>query len=353
MKKYTKEDLDQVLASYGLPEVEDFEMVDSSHGEEDIRHNYILDKKYVLRVNSAPVFTEQRLRELNVLIKRYNDFGLKAPYFLPDRDGTYLKIIDGTYVYLSEYLDYPAAGQMKDKDKRWQALVRERLVMIARFAETYKNVGLTSTMSMYSLFELSPYDQLAGMDEKQENMGELTVALRLAGRPDLAQRYEKLNGGLREKLKAVYRKLPRCVFQGDENFSNVCLDEDGKIVGLFDFNMSGTDVIANYLANIVFQGRVNYVDDKELFDANDVNTIYEMVMASFAEGTELVQAHYSFTDEEELAYQMYAGIVLISGWVFVSAYRHHLEKPETATKAAELLSLIAEKLTRRFLNQET
>ena len=33
MKKYTKEDLDQVLASYGLPAVENFEMIDSSQGD--------------------------------------------------------------------------------------------------------------------------------------------------------------------------------------------------------------------------------------------------------------------------------------------------------------------------------
>lgn len=346
MKRYTKEDLSRVLASYGLPEVEDFEMIDSSHGEEDIRHNYILDKKYVLRVNSAPVFTEQRLRELNVLIRRYNEFGLKAPYFLPNREGNYLQVIDGAYVYLSEYLDYPVAGQIETRPE----LHRENIALTARFAETYKNVGLIGTMSMYSLFELSPYDQLSGIDEKQENLNKLTAALRLAGREDLAERYVELNDGLRGKLKEVYRKLPRCVFQGDENYSNICVDETGHIAGLFDFNMAGTDVIANYLANIAFLGST-YLDEKEAFTANGPHAIYSTVLASFAEGTELFKQHYAFTPGEELAYQMYGGIVLISGWPFVCAYRRYLEDPETSGKAAELLSIMAEDLTARFLEK--
>ena len=161
-----------------------------------------------------------------------------------------------------------------------------------------------------------------------------------------------INSGLREKLKAVHWKLPRCVFQGDENFSNVCLDETGHIVGLFDFNMAGTDVIANYLANVIFLGRVNYVDDPALFAAESAQALYDRVAASFAEGLALVREHYAFTQEEEMACRMYAGIVLISGWVFVSAYRHHLEKPETSGKAAALLSLLAEKLEEQFLQEK-
>lgn len=56
----------------------------------NIRYNYIIDKKHVLRINSVKVMTEERLKGLNTLIKRYNDFGLKAPYFLPMENGSYL-----------------------------------------------------------------------------------------------------------------------------------------------------------------------------------------------------------------------------------------------------------------------
>lgn len=60
-----------LLALYGIAPPTSIQCVDSSHGETDIRRNYLIDRKYVLRVNSAPVMTEARLAELNTLIGRY------------------------------------------------------------------------------------------------------------------------------------------------------------------------------------------------------------------------------------------------------------------------------------------
>ena len=54
-----------LLRQFDVHSAECIEFVDSSHGEDDIRHNYIIDKKYVLRINSAKVMTEKRLTELN------------------------------------------------------------------------------------------------------------------------------------------------------------------------------------------------------------------------------------------------------------------------------------------------
>lgn len=337
MKKYIEEDINKILLSYGLAEIKNIKFIDSSHGTEDIRHNYILDKKYILRVNSAPVFSEQRLMELNVLIKHYNEFGVKAPYFLCDRSGKYLKEINNTYVYLSEYLDYITADKINDN--RRSALVNERIVLVAGYAEKYKDIDLIDTMSMYSIFDLSPYDKLAGIDEKQENLNELVAALRKIKRPDLAEKYENLNYELREKLKKIYKKLPRCVFQGDENFSNICVDENGHMIGLFDFNMSGTDVIANYLANLAFLGGFDYTD--EVFLKNDAGAIYDMALKSYKENTKLIEQNYSFTAMERTAYELYSKIVMISGYINVCAFKYYLEKAETQEKAIELLSMIA------------
>lgn len=82
--------------------------MDSSHGETDIRRNYLIDRKYVLRVNSAPVMTEARLAELNTLIGRYRAFGLEAPLFLKAADGRFLTALDGNTCAFLEYLEqYP------------------------------------------------------------------------------------------------------------------------------------------------------------------------------------------------------------------------------------------------------
>ena len=103
----------------------------------------------------------------NGVIKRYHKFGLKAPYFICNADGDYVLEYEDGYCYLSEYLDYELADNVKETCR--ERLIEERVVLVSKFAEKYKNVDLIDTMSMYSLFELSPYDKEIGIDEKQDN----------------------------------------------------------------------------------------------------------------------------------------------------------------------------------------
>ncbi len=59
-----------ILREYGVNKVDEIKRIDSSRGEKDIRLNYIVDKKYVLRINSAEAMTEERLQELERLMAR-------------------------------------------------------------------------------------------------------------------------------------------------------------------------------------------------------------------------------------------------------------------------------------------
>ena len=104
-------------------------------------------------------------------------------------------------------------------------------------------------MGMYSLFDLSPFDKAEGIDEKQQNFNSLCGSLRGIGETALAERLEKTHALIRGKLKAVYKALPRCVFQADENLSNVLVDREHHLAGLIDFNLAGTDVCVNLIAN--------------------------------------------------------------------------------------------------------
>lgn len=156
----------ELLRLFGADSVQTVEFTDSSHGDSDIRHNYLIDRKYVLRINSAPVMTDGRLEELNRLIERYREFGMHAPKFLKAKDGRFIVERDGNICYLSEYLDETVADDVKDGCL--EELRTQRRIFIARFAEKYRNVDLTETVSMYSIFDLSPYDKLDGLeiDEK-------------------------------------------------------------------------------------------------------------------------------------------------------------------------------------------
>ena len=68
----------------------------------------------------------------------------------------------------------------------------------------------------------------------------LRSSIRAAGGQVLAEKLADKNSAVRGELLGFYAGLPRCVFQGDENFSNVLVDGSGHFTGLIDFNMSGT-----------------------------------------------------------------------------------------------------------------
>ena len=60
-----------LLRQFDIHGAENIEFVDSSHGEDDIRHNYIIDKKYVLRINSAKVIPLFSLIIQQLAVKSY------------------------------------------------------------------------------------------------------------------------------------------------------------------------------------------------------------------------------------------------------------------------------------------
>lgn len=333
-----------LLRTFSLPEPRSVRFVDSSHGEDDLRHNYIIDNTYVLRANSQPVMTDARLCELNGLIERYRSLGLLAPRFLPAADGRYTAQADGMHCYVSEYLNAPLADDVKDSCR--ESLIEQRLELVCRFAARYRGEALSETRAMYSLFKLAPYDKPCGIDEKQSNFNDLTASLRESGEGELAAALERRYGEIRARLRAVWDTLPECFFQGDENFSNLCVDEQRRIIGLFDFNMAGTDVIANYLANIAFQGKFFYSD--ECFAEWSAEKLYRAVMDSYAESTARIRALYPFTAEELDAYQLCAKIVVISGYVNTAAFSEFLSRKETHEKTVELLRLIL----KDFLQEE-
>lgn len=327
-----------LLRRFGIPNAVAVQFVDSSHGEDDIRYNYIIDKKYVLRINSAKVMTNERLAALNTLIERYRAFGMKAPLFLKASSGDFVLEQDGMHCYLSEYLDYPLADDIKHRCR--DDLIRQRVVFVARFAERFKNVELVETVSMFSIFDLAPYDKLSGLgiDEKQENLDQLVKDLTQAGYTALAEKANAENVELRRQLKPLYKGLPRCVFQGDESFSNLCVDEKDQITGLFDFNMSGTEVNANYLANIALQGNYYYTD--KFMDNHTAAEIFQMLLHAYRRGTAWVCQEYSFTEQEFAAYRLYSKIAMFSAYWNTSAFGVYLQQAQHKTKIAEIIALI-------------
>lgn len=316
-------------------------LVDSSRSDSDVRLNYILDRRYVLRMNSAPVVSDRSLGELNRLIGRYRVFGLAAPLFLPlpgDDERFILRDEDGAHWYLSEYLDMPTAEELPDALS--ESLDERITAMTAAFAQRFRGEDLIDTYGMYSLFDLSPYDRLIGHDEKAENCRLLCQALRDAGEAELADRAAQLNTALRRSLLALYPTLPRCVFQGDENDSNLCLNEQGEICGLFDFNMAGTDVCVNYLAN---HAAYSSALSAALLGERTAEWLLADLERAEAEGLTVIRRHYRFTAEEELAYPMLQTIVALFQWPQLCDFRKGLKQPVSKDTTVRLISLLCDR----------
>lgn len=84
-------------------------------------------------MNCAKVMDHQRIEELNMLVQRYRDFGMKAPCFILNDEGNYLMKFSGYHCYVSEYLDYRIAENITEP--ALVKLMQERLVLVSQFAQ--------------------------------------------------------------------------------------------------------------------------------------------------------------------------------------------------------------------------
>ena len=321
------------LNAFDIRTFETVQLIDSTHDSSDIRLNYIIDRKWVLRFCNAPGMTEKRMNDLYRLIERYHALGIQCPQFLADSEGRFLHPWKQMICYLSEYIDRPLAGDKKLADG--ERLVHEVQESVAGFAAEYSGVDLSETMGMYSLFDLSPFDIPNGIDEKEDNFNQLIVLLRSEKEDCLAERLIERHAQVRKNLKAVYRNLPRCVFQGDENFSNVLIDENERFIGFIDFNLAGTEVIVNQLVNLA-----GFDYDEKHAEPEGAQTRLTFAVNGFKKDMNRMLRIYHATESEMQAMRWYAWIVMTAKWPALCYFRECM-KGALRNEILEMLSLIA------------
>lgn len=326
-------EIKEIMAHFGLSVQGVTKFYDTSHDEDDKRLNYILDDKYVLKVNSTRAMWEDRLQEIKRLIARYRSIGVYCPDILPALDGRLSHTIskDGAdYIcFVEEFARYPVLAEGAELDRR------EVIEHLGVLAAKYTGVDLSQTKSMWSIIDLAPLD--VDIDEKQENTNMLVEALRENGYTDLAERVEGVNSMLREKITEVFRELPRCVYQGDLNGTNE-LDNGGHFGGLIDFNMSGTDVNIN-----VFLNETNWFPEEDEFDSLSVPEIISRMDSEQKDNLAVILRHYSLNDTEEYAFPYYKRIVDMFQYPDVCEMVEWLKDDARRDKCAELIRAMADK----------
>lgn len=327
-------EIQEIMSHFGLSVQSVTNFYDTSHNDEDKRLNYILDDKYVLKINSTVAMWETRLQEIHRLISRYRSIGVYCPDLLPTLDGTlsytWQKDEKEYTCFVEEYAIYPVIGWGKEHDRK------EVIEHLGVLATKYTDVDLSETKSMWSIIDLAPLD--VDIDEKQENTNALIEALRKNGYDALAIRVDSFNKMLREKILAVFTALPRCVYQGDLNSTNE-LHKDGHFVGLIDFNMAGTDVNIN-----VFLNETNWFPEEAEFDSLSVEEIIAKQDTEQYDALSVILRHYKLSDIEKYALPYYKRIADMFQYPNVCSMVEWLSNDARKDKCAALIKAMVEKV---------
>ena len=148
---------------------------------------------------------------------------------------------------------------------------------------------------------------------------------------------------MRAAFESEYRALPKAVFQGDLNLTNILWTDDGKFKGLCDFNMSGTETIINYLF-CECCGCWNGEEEEIIASITDVSA-QQRLDNEAAENLALACEYYKFSDDEKYAFNKYYNITYPFRWINYCFYMYHLR--ESGLKfAADILAWIERQMSR-------
>ncbi len=271
--------------------------VDTSRGEDDHRETFIVEtedgERYVIKLADNDFTFPERIAVWERTVEEYRRLGHYCPRILRDRSGGFPKVEHGGRLctaYAEEFAPYRSAedrlAEDGERDKTlYDSYKNDVWRMTARVAA--KHFDYTEYPSAYCLFEtFCPSDKT---DEVLENaLAWKEYADTLPG--EFGRQTERIFGLWTENraaLAEVYPALPTSVFQADLNPTNVLLDDDGRFVGVYDFNLCGRDVFLNYLM------RENFGEfDKEL--------------AMIREALTISSGYYRFSDiEKDSALMLY------------------------------------------------
>ena len=340
---FAKAELEKICAGFGIEPIEIGDVIDTSHGEEDIRYHYIINRKYVLKINTAPMVTEEFLRDINQLAQRYSDVGVWCPKIRKNMQGTYLyewtdlsanagaeKTV--CKCYMEEYAPYRTAEDCVTDEFAFR---KKAVGHLGQLAAKYTNVELVKHRSMWSVIELAPLD--VDVDEKQENADELIQFLQARGYGELATELTRANEEAREAIRRKLARLPRCVYQGDMNFSNLLMDEEENFRGLIDFNLYGTEVNINCFIN-----ETAFLQEMD-FEEYNAADILERMRKRQEELLAEIFRYYTLNEDEKACFEAYRRIVELFQYPNVMLYEHLIREGKCAAKVAELLRMMAEK----------
>lgn len=334
-----------ITALYGIKAVVISDVIDSSRDENDIRLVYKINNQYVLHCCTTESISEKFLQDINRLVKRHKDIGVWAPELFP---------LEGSSDFLCEvteegrryhcYMEELAPFSVVDEDNvDFYEMKEHVLPFLGKLASRYSGVDLSEIHSMWSIIDLSPFDN--EIDEKQENINILCEALERGDSECyvLAERIRLLNEKARDHIKEFFDQLPRCVFQGDLNPTNILVDDENNFKGIIDFNMFGTEVNINCFLN----ESMYFLEKEDFADASPSELIgkIDRVQGNLMKK---ILAHYELNEAERVVYEDYNFVINVGFYPNVMLMVKLLKQGE-ADKVIEFLKLLCDRYQKYFV----
>jgi hypothetical protein len=348
----TDEDKTDIIANkaakyYNIKSYDILKVHDSSRGDDDLRYTYILktpaDYKIALKIAKNIFTNPERIDGWASLAAYYNTLGIYAPRFLKNMVNTYSLDIDGFIVYAEECYEGKTAAETEPEDRFIRKEVLKSLALVA--ANPAPLVPWHTPWCLYDRFDEGDlYDENLICAINFTEYAEKNLPVYAGRAREILNKYK----AMRTAFEAEYRLLPKAVFQGDLNATNILLTDDGKFKGLCDFNLSGTETILNILF-CECCGCWNGTEEEKITRLSDVSTQYELDNKA-AKELAVVGEYYKFKDNEKSAFTKYYNITYPFRWINYGFYMYHLR--ESSTKfASDIFDWIERQMSRNDIRQ--
>ena len=292
MKNTPDNEFIKIFALFSKAAPESCDVINTARGEQDFRETVIVKTtdggRLVIKLADNDFTDPGRISEWQRCAAEYRALGYYAPEIFAALDGSFPRVSykgRSCAAYAEGFSPYrpleDRACENAESTALSESIIKDIWTMTARVAA--KRFDFAKHPSGYCLFEtFCPSDKT---DEVTENALEwFSYAESLSdGHREQVRRIRCLWEENRAVLEPLYKKLPTSVFQADLNTTNLLLDEQGRFVGVYDFNISGREVFLNYLF------RENFDSDFE----REREKIYSALCFS--------REHYIFGEDEKRA----------------------------------------------------
>lgn len=284
--KQSKQEISDIFRLFYTDKPVSYETVNTSRGDGDFRETVIAEfpsgEKSVIKLADNDFTFPEKIEMWRKTVTEYRRLGYYCPRIIADKTGGYPIVRykgHNCTAYGEEYAAYRSADTF-DKSLAVE-YTKAAWIMTAEIASEY--LDYTDFPSGYCLFEtFCPSDKTDEVLEDALEWKKYSETLPKEFQPQIKKIWTLWTEN-RKALKPLYKALPTSVFQADLNPSNILLDESGKFVGIYDFNLCGKDVFLNYLF------RENFHHD------------YKTELQSIFSALKTVSEYYRFSELEKQA----------------------------------------------------